>query len=129
MEEELITDNLNFTMYKICPKNKDLKFCYVGHTSNFNKRKYEHKKQAISENDTKSHQKHYETIRNNGGWNEWEMTIIEIYNCKTKLEARIREQELIEKYNANLNTLKAFITEEERKITKQQITNKPAFSL
>ena len=123
MEEELIIDNLNYTMYKICPKNKDLKFCYVGHTANFNKRKYEHKKQSISENDTKSHQKHYETIRNNGGWNEWEMTIIEIYNCKTKLEARMREQELIEEYNANLNTLNAFITEEKRKLIKKKITD------
>lgn len=124
MEEEPQNDNLNYTMYKICPKNKDLNFCYVGHTANFNKRKYEHKKQSISENDTKSHQKHYETIRNNGGWNEWEMTIIEIYNCKTKLEARMREQQLIEEYNANLNTLNAFISEEKRKLIKKKITDK-----
>ena len=129
MEEEynddLSNSNMNMIMYKICPKNKDLNFCYIGHTNNFARRKNQHIKNTTNESDDKHyHLKHYETIRNNGGWDEWEMIIIEEYKCKTKLEARMREQELIEEYNANLNTLKAFITEEERKITKQQITNK-----
>lgn len=114
----------NFTMYKICPKNTDLKLCYVGHTTNFNSRKNQHKTQTINTNLSKSHQKHYEAIRNNGGWDEWDMVEIEKFNGKTRLEARIREQELIEEHKANINTLKAFITEEERKTTKQAITEK-----
>ena len=126
MEEEYnINDsNLNLIMYKICPKNKDLNFCYIGHTNNFARRKNQHIKNTTKESDKHYHLKHYETIRNNGGWNEWEMSIIEEYKCKTKLEGRMREQELIEEYNANLNTLNAFITEEKRKLTKQQITDK-----
>jgi len=132
MEDEYINDECDndnidntFIMYKICPKNKDLNFCYVGHTTNFTKRKRDHIKNTTNQNDKKHyHLKHYETIRNNGGWDEWEMTEIEHFKCKTKLEARIREQQLIEKYNANLNSLKAHVTEEEKQQTKKMITEK-----
>ena len=129
LEDEMnndINENLldDFIMYKICPKNKNLNLCYVGHTSNFISRKNQHKIQSINLECSKSHQKIYETIRNNGGWDEWEMVEIEKFNSKTKLEARIREQELIKEYNANLNTLKAFVTEEERKEIKKRITEK-----
>lgn len=119
-------DGINVAiMYKICPKTKELNFCYIGHTTNFTARKRQHMRNTVCETDKKHyHLKHYETIRNNGGWDEWEMVEIEKFNCKTKLEARIREQELIQEHNANLNTLNAFITEEERKQKKKSITEK-----
>ena len=122
MNTEIILKD--FIMYKICPKNNNLNLCYVGHTSNFISRKSQHKTQSINPEYSKAHQKVYETIRNNGGWDEWEMVEIEKIKCKSKLEARIREQELIKEYNANLNTLSAFVTEEERKQTKKRITEK-----
>ena len=115
----------NYIMYKICPKNKDLGFCYIGQTTKFADRRRQHIKNTSSVNDKKHyHLKHYETIRNNGGWDEWEMIEIEKFNGKTKLEARIREQELIKQYNANLNSLSAYVTEEERAATKKAITEK-----
>jgi len=120
-EEEYI----HVSMYKICPKNKDLNYCYIGHTTCFNDRKKQHIKNTTNQDDKKHyHLKHYETIRNNGGWDEWEMSEIEHYKCKSKLEARIREQELIEEYGANLNSLKAYVTEEEKAQTKKNITEK-----
>jgi hypothetical protein len=114
----------DYTMYKIIPKDESLQYCYIGHTTNFTSRKNQHKTPCININSNKSHQKVYETIRNNGGWDEWEMVEIEKIQCKSKLEARIREQELIEEYNANLNTLNAFLTEEEKKQIKKEITEK-----
>ena len=51
------------------------------------------------------------------------MVEIEKYECSSKLEARMREQELMIQHCVNLNTCKAFITEEERKKKKQEITN------
>ena len=118
-------DIYNFVMYKICPKNKDLNFCYIGQTTNFSNRKAQHMRNTTNAGDKKHyHLKHYETIRNNGGWDEWEMVELEKFNDKTKLEARIREQELIKEHNANLNMLSAFITEEERKATKKVVTEK-----
>jgi hypothetical protein len=132
-EEEYFTSDCDnedetgklFVMYKIVPKNKDLKYCYVGHTTNFVQRRYSHMKNTISENDKKHyHLKHYQVIRENGGWDEWEMVELEHFTGKTKLEARIREQELIDQHSANLNSLKAYITEDYRKEQKKQITQK-----
>ena len=122
MEDE--SAPMNYFMYKICPKNKELALCYVGHTTNFAERMRQHKLQSLNENGNKSHQKHYQAIRQNCGWNEWEMIEIEKFNGKTKLESRMREQELIKEHNANLNMLNAYITEEERVSTKKAITEK-----
>ena len=114
----------NYTFYKIVPKNKELNYNYVGQTTNFINRKLQHKQQVENENYNKSHYKLYKTIRQNGGWNEWEMIEIEKLNSKTRLESRMREQELIEEYKSNLNILNAYITEEERASTKKTITEK-----
>ena len=116
---------IDYTMYKICPKNKNLNYCYIGQTTNFINRKRQHIKNTTNPNDKKHyHLKHYDTIRQNGGWDEWEMIEIEKFNGKTKLEARIREQELIKEHNANLNMLNAYITEQDRTSTKKAITEK-----
>ena len=114
----------NYSMYKIYPKNSDLNYSYIGHTNNFVFRKRQHQLPCIDTTHTKSHIKLYQVIRENGGWDEWVMVEIEKLIGKTKLEARIREQELIEEHGANLNLLKAYISEEERKEAKKQITEK-----
>lgn len=114
----------NYVMYKICPKDINLNYCYIGHTNNFLFRKQQHKLPCINDDHKKVHFKLYQAIRQNGGWDEWEMIELEKFSGKTKLEARMREQELIKEHNANLNSLNAFITEEERKATKKAITEK-----
>lgn len=128
VSDDITDDNekkTNYIMYKVCPKNKELNFCYIGQTANFENRKRQHIRNTTCETDKKHyHLKHYETIRNNGGWDEWEMIELEKFNDKTKLEARIREQELIKEHNANLNMLSAYITEEERQANKKAITEK-----
>ena len=114
-----------YVMYKICPKNKELGLCYIGQTNNFVERKRHHIKNTTSESDEKHyHLKHYVAIRENGGWDQWEMVEIEKIVGKTRLESRMREQELIEEYNANLNSVSAYISEEQRKATKKAITEK-----
>jgi len=115
----------NFIMYKICPKNAALNYFYIGQTTDFENRKRQHMKNTVTESDKKHyHLKHYQVIRESGGWTNWEMVKLEEFNGKTKLEARMREQELIKEYNANLNSVSAFVTEEERKATKQACTQK-----
>ena len=127
MEDEIKCDSQeirNYVMYKIIPKNKNLNYCYVGHTTDFPSRKYQHKLACINETHTKMHFKLYQVIRENGGYNEWQIIEIEKFNNKTNLEARIREQELIIEHKANLNTLNAYITEDERAANKKEITQK-----
>ena len=113
-----------YSMYKIVPKNKESIYCYVGHTNNFNERQEQHIKCTTDINNNKHHQLVYQTIYKNGGWDDWEMIELEKFECYSKLEARMREQQLIIEHNANINTLRAFITEDERKKRKQEITTK-----
>jgi hypothetical protein len=51
----------------------------------------------------------YNIIRDNGGWDNWEMVEIAKYNCKDNTEARIKEQEHYELLKANLNCVSPFI--------------------
>ena len=112
-----------YSMYKIVPKNKESIYCYVGHTNNFNERQEQHIKCTTDINNNKHHQLVYQTIYKNGGWDAWEMIELEKYTCFSKLEARMREQQLIIEHNANINTLRAFITEDERKKKKTRNNN------
>jgi hypothetical protein len=84
---------------------------YVGSTTDFIKRKYGHK--SASKIDEK---KIYKIIRDNGGWDEWIMTAIEEYKeCENQTQARIREEEWRVKLNATMNTIKAYLSIEEKK--------------
>lgn len=124
-EENTIKIDKIYIMYKIQPKNNNLIFSYIGHTADFIERKGQHKKNTTNINDRKHyHLKVYQTIRDNGGWDEWEIIELEKYICNDKMKARMREQELMISHNTNLNTCRAFITEDERKKRKQEITTK-----
>tara|TARA_A100001015_G_scaffold286616_1_gene355520 strand:+ start:732 stop:1370 length:639 start_codon:yes stop_codon:yes gene_type:complete len=67
----------------------------------------------------------YKTINEHGGWNNWRMICIE--ECDetilTKRQAEQKEEEWRVKLNAQLNSQRAYISEEQRK-ENQAITNK-----
>jgi hypothetical protein len=88
---------------------------YVGHTTNFSKRKTQHKTDCYCITGDKYNEKKYQAIRLKGGWEEWEMLPIELYPCSNKIEACIREEYWRSHFNAQLNALKAHTTEQERK--------------
>ena len=88
---------------------------YVGHTTNFNKRKARHKINCNNENDKKFNFKLYQMIRDNGGFDMFKMVEVEIYPCKDKREAERRENEIMKELKASMNTYKSFTTDEERK--------------
>jgi predicted GIY-YIG superfamily endonuclease len=88
---------------------------YVGHTTNFNKRKGEHKSNCKNENDKKFNLKLYQMIRDNGGWDRFEMIEVEKHPCKDKREAERRENEIMKQLKASMNTIKSFRTDEEKK--------------
>ena len=50
---------------------------YVGSTTDFIKRKNQHKNSCINEKQKGYNEKKYQYIRDNGGWNEWNMIEIE----------------------------------------------------
>jgi len=84
---------------------------YVGHTTDMTKRKCRHKSACCNENGRDYNLKLYKNIRNNGGWENWEMKPLEEFSCENKIQARIREQYWIDKIQAKLNGNKAFVAE------------------
>jgi hypothetical protein len=100
MPKQLI-DYSNTIIYKIFCNNKCITDIYIGHTTNFVKRKYQHK---ILCNSGKKF-KIYDIIRNNGGWDNWSMIEIAKYNCQDATEARIREQEHYDLLKPSLNLI------------------------
>ena len=95
-------------MYKLVPKDLNSDLIYVGHTTNFTIRKNSHKSDCSNINSRRYNFTVYKMIRENGGWNEWQMIQIEVYSCQNKREAEKRERELMEEFNANLNTINSF---------------------
>jgi len=105
---------MGYCIYKIvCDDMPD--YVYVGSTSNFTNRKCGHKSNCFNINSKKYNYKLYSTIRENGGWDNWRMVIInECEEGITKTQAHIIEEEFRVKLNGNMNSIKCFRTEEER---------------
>ena len=70
---------------------------YVGSTTNFTKRKYQHK-WRIDKNDAKL----YKTIRENGG--EWDMKPYKEFPCENKTQLTIEEERIRCELNTDLNS-------------------------
>ena len=103
-------------IYKICCNDISINDIYVGHTTNFIKRKNQHKTCCTNlDYDRRVYQK----IRETGGWNNWSMIQIEEYNCTNKREAEMRERYWIENLNATLNCINPITTKEEKDKQKQ----------
>jgi len=92
------SNNLN---YKIVCKNTNIEDFYIGRTTDFRNRKNQHKKDCNS--DKKNHISLYKCINEHGGWDNWEMVLIEYYSCKNGIEARQREHYLTKELKSTLN--------------------------
>jgi len=98
---------------------------YVGHTTNFSKRKGQHKNSCKNENANSTYNlKLYQMIRENGGFEMFKMIEVEKYPCKDRREAEKRENELMKELKASMNTNKSFRTEEEKKVYEKSYNEK-----
>jgi hypothetical protein len=115
-------DYSNTIIYKITCNDSMVTDLYVGHTTNFVQRKHAHKQSCINEKGANYKCKLYEVIRNNGGWINWKMEIINFFNCKTHYEARKKEQEYFLSLNATLNSIEPYAIPKPKEIvTKTKI--------
>jgi len=100
----------NGLIYVIRCKDDNITYEYVGSTTNFKGRKQSHKK--ICNGDEKSYKdwnlKIYQMIRENGGWDNWDMIMIEEFPCENKRQLEKREEELRIERKTILNMRKAF---------------------
>jgi len=76
---------------------------YIGSTTNFTRRKHQHKLTCNNENYKDYNLKIYKFIRDNGGWNEWQMIPIEVFPCNNKKDLEVRERYHIELLKSKLN--------------------------
>jgi len=86
-------------IYKLCCKDLDIIDIYVGSTCSFTRRKAQHKISSIDNNKPV-----YQFIRENGGFENWDMVEIEKYEAKDKFDLNKRERYFIELYKSSLNT-------------------------
>jgi hypothetical protein len=91
-------------IYKIVCNDLNITDVYVGHTTNFIKRKAKHKYDCNNPNSKSYNFKIYNTIRQNGGFENWSMIEIEKYPCNDINEASAKERYYYEVLNAKLNT-------------------------
>ena len=100
-----IIDFSKTIIYKIVCNDLNITDVYVGHTTNFIKRKAQHKSICNNPNSKSYNLKIYNTIRDNGGFDNWSMIQIEKFqDCNDINEACARERYWYELLNAKLNT-------------------------
>jgi hypothetical protein len=90
-------------IYKIVCNDLNITETYVGHTTSFVRRKHQHKHTCNKENRKGYNFKIYQTIRDNGGWDNWSMIQICEYPCNSFHEAIAEERRHYELLNAKMN--------------------------
>lgn len=96
-------DYTNTCFYKIVCKDLNITDLYVGHTTDFTKRKNRHRTTCCNPTDKHYNLCVYKFIRDNGGWDNFEMVLIDRQTCIDKLDAERIERHHVEELNATLN--------------------------
>ena len=91
-----MTDYTKTIIYKIQHEDNET-LLYVGSTTNFTKRKYQHKKDCL-----KSNYKLYNMIKENGGWDKFNMIQVKEYPCENKRQAEKEENKIMMELKENL---------------------------
>jgi hypothetical protein len=109
-------------IYKIQHLDKS-ELLYIGSTTDFIKRKHRHKYYCMNINNI-DHKyfniKLYKTMRENGGWEQFNIIIIKEFPCNNKIELLIEEDKIMREMKASLNSQYAHMTDEQYKILKQK---------
>ena len=102
-KKDINYESTDIYFHKICCTALDITEIYIGHTVGFLTRKSKHKNRCSNGKDKSYNLYVYQFIRENGGWGNWSMVLVEIQKLNDRLEVFKYERELIEKYNATLN--------------------------
>jgi hypothetical protein len=99
----IAVDYSKTVIYKIVCNDLAITDIYIGSTTDFTRRKSQHKHSCHKINSRDYNYKIYQIVRNNGNWENWSMIQIEVYPCANGNEARARERYWYEQYQASLN--------------------------
>jgi predicted GIY-YIG superfamily endonuclease len=110
---------IKYAIYEISCNDETIKQVYIGHTDNFEERMRAHKANSNCKNATKIQHVHV-FIKEHGGWNNWDMKIIETIECEDREDARMREQHWMNQKNTlGLNVNRAYVSEKKKHIEKK----------
>ena len=107
-------------IYKIHCLDNSCDFVYFGSTKDYKARKRLHKFDCNNINGKNYNSKIYDTIRANGGFGNWIMEIVEVFPCENKRDLLIREQWYIDSAKGKINSIRAYVSEEQRKVNKKE---------
>ena len=116
----------NTFFYRIICKDINITDCYVGHTTNIIRRRARHKHSCNTATNIHHNLKIYQYIRENGGWDSWELIEIERKKCLDHEDASKQERYWLDFYKATLNcqipsrTIKEYCIENKNKILEQK---------
>jgi len=111
-------------IYKIVCNDENVDYLYIGSTTNFTKRKTNHKSICNNINNINHNQKKYIEIRNNGGWENFRMIEVEKFPCNDNREAEAREEVIRLELKADMNSQRCYITDEQRKELEKEYKQK-----
>lgn len=97
-----------YYFYKISCLNSNVTDCYIGSTTDFKRRYINHKSDCNNGNKNSYNLKIYQTIRLNGGFNNWIMYPIDILESDDYIAIREIETVLMFLHNSTLNINKAY---------------------
>jgi predicted GIY-YIG superfamily endonuclease len=106
-------------IYKIEHQDKP-ELIYVGSTTDFTRRKNNHKSKCNNSNNKSYNLKLYQMIRSNGGWESFKIIIIKELNCKNKVELLLEEDRMMKEMKANLNSCRAHPSDQEKFESKKE---------
>ena len=93
----------NAVIYMIKHKTDDTKEFYIGSSKDFKARCWKHKSSCNNQNIRSYNYKVYKYIRENGGWDEWEIILLYDYPCKNRNELELEEKRAVKEYKSTLN--------------------------
>ena len=106
----------NCLIYKLVCLDTTYHEVYIGSTTCFKQRKYQHKSNCYNEKCKEYNFKVYQYIREHGGFGNFAMVEIEKYPCENGRQLEAREEHWRKELGATLNGNRAFSTDEEKRV-------------
>jgi hypothetical protein len=94
---------MKYIIYKIFCKDENNDEVYIGLTKNIINRILKHKNRCYNKNDSGYNCTIYKKIRENGGFDNYDYSIIEELDCENINEVKLRERFWIDSNNSKLN--------------------------
>jgi hypothetical protein len=110
-------------IYKIYCTLSTINEFYIGSSARYEERCILHKSDCNNINSPRYSYKLYNYIRNNGGWENFTVEVLEKFPCKNRTELNIREEWWKQQKCPTLNNNRAYRTDNEIKEDRKQFNN------